>query len=66
MEESILSQESLSDEDTEICPFCGNIYRIIHLKHGDDYTDSGTRHCPFCGLVIDEYARLMRDRAERQ
>ena len=57
MEDSGLSQLFDSDDETEICPQCGNIYRVILLKEGDDWNDFGYRHCPFCGLLIDEYAR---------
>jgi len=46
-----------SDDETEICPSCGNIYKVILLKEGDDWNDFGYRHCPFCGLMFDEYAR---------
>lgn len=61
MKESVSTQTSLQDEETEICPFCGNVYRIIWLKPGEDYNDFGYRHCPFCGLVIDEYAQLVQE-----
>ena len=61
MKESVSTQTSLQDEETENCPFCGNVYRIIWLKPDKDYNDFGYRHCPFCGLVIDEYAQLVRE-----
>ncbi len=44
---------ALFEQDTEICQNCGNIYRIVWLKEGDDYNDFGYRHCPFCGLPMD-------------
>ena len=56
MGESELKEKSLSAEQAEICPDCGNIYRIILLKEGEDYNDFGYRHCPFCGLLIDQNA----------
>lgn len=46
------------EEDAEICPDCGNIYRIVWLKEGDDYNDFGYRHCPFCAHLVDEYAHV--------
>jgi len=46
------------DEGVVICQHCGNIYKVIHLKEGDDYNDFGFRHCPFCGLLTDEYANI--------
>jgi len=44
---------ALFEEDAEICPNCGNIYRIVWLKKGDDYNEFGYRHCHFCGLLMD-------------
>ena len=44
---------ALFEEDAEICQNCGNIYRIVWLKQGDDFNDFGFRHCPFCGLLMD-------------
>jgi len=61
VDQTSYGKDMLSDEETEICHCCGNIYRIIWLKEGDDYNDFGFRHCPFCGLVIDEYAQLVRE-----
>ncbi len=49
---------ALFEQDTEICPNCGNIYRIVWRKEGDDFNDFGYRHCPFCGNLIDEYAHI--------
>ena len=49
MEESTLNEEKFLNDEAEICPFCGNVYRIIWLKEGEDYNDFGFRHCPFCG-----------------
>ena len=57
MEDLELRQLVDSDDETEICPNCGNIYKVILLKEGDDWNDFGYRHCPFCGLNIDEHAR---------
>ena len=45
-------------EDAEICTNCGNIYRIVWLKEGDDYNAFGFKHCPFCGLLMDEPAHM--------
>ena len=44
---------ALFEEDAEICQNCGNIYRIVWLKEGDDYNDFSYRHCPFCGMLMD-------------
>ena len=49
---------ALFEEDAEICPSCGNIYRIMWLKVSEDYNDFGHRHCPFCGLLVDELAHV--------
>ena len=46
------------EKDADICQNCGNIYRIVWLKEGDDYNDFGYRHCPFCGHMVDEYAHI--------
>jgi hypothetical protein len=34
---------------------CGNVYRIVQLKEGDDYNDFGQRYCPFCGQMTNEW-----------
>ena len=57
-QENVQLEDSMSDEKVEICEHCGNIYKIIWLKEGDDYNDFGFRHCPFCGLLTDELAHL--------
>ncbi|MBW2173227.1 MAG: hypothetical protein JRF64_01005 [Deltaproteobacteria bacterium] len=46
--------------ELETCEHCGNVYRLIWLKEGDQYNDFGYRHCPFCGLLTDEYAHLAK------
>ena len=50
--------QTMTDQEVETCPNCGNIYRIELLKEGEDWNDFGYRHCPFCGLVTDEYANM--------
>ena len=52
--------QAMQEDDAEICPNCGNVYRIELLKGGEDWNDFGYRHCPFCGLVIDEYAQSVQ------
>ena len=49
---------ALFEEDAEICQKCGNIYRIVWLKEGDDFNDFGYRHCHFCGNLIDENSHI--------
>ena len=51
--EEAQSKEAMPLDEAEICRSCGNIYRIIWLKEGDDYNDFGYRHCPFCGILTD-------------
>ncbi len=48
------------EDDAVICQNCGNIFRIILFKEGDDYNDFGYRHCPFCGMMTEEYAHIGR------
>ena len=50
--------QTMTDEEVETCPNCGNVYRIELLKEGEDWNDFGYRHCPFCGLITDEYANI--------
>ena len=57
MSEETLMKEAMQ-EDVEICENCGNVYRVYHLKPGDDWNDFGYRHCPFCGLLTDELANI--------
>ena len=57
-QENVQLEDSMSDENVEICEHCGNIYKVIWLKEGDDYNDFGYRHCPFCGFLVDELAHL--------
>ena len=51
-------EEALASEDAEICQNCGNIFKIIWFKEGDDYNDFGYRYCPFCGVMTDELAHI--------
>lgn len=57
--ENMQTQDAKSVE-VETCEHCGNVYKLVWLKQGDDYNDFGLRHCPFCGLLIDEYAHLSK------
>jgi len=50
--------QTMTDQEVETCPNCGNIYRIELLKEGEGWNDFGYRHCPFCGLITDEYANI--------
>ena len=59
-EERIHMTQAMDNEEAEVCQNCGNIYRVNHLKAGDDWNDFGYRHCPFCGLLTDELAHLKR------
>ena len=54
----INNNQTMTDQEVETCPNCGNVYKVELLKQGDDYNDFGYRHCPFCGLVTDEYANM--------
>jgi len=54
MEESLWKEEVFFGEHAKLCKQCGNIYKIIWLKEGDDFNDFGMRHCPFCGLLTQE------------
>ncbi len=47
-------EELLSDEETEICGNCENVYKVILLKESNDWNDFGIRHCPFCGMLTQE------------
>ena len=58
--ESIRMEEAMEDGKRKVCQDCGNIYKIVWLKRGDDYNDFGFRHCPFCGVLTDEYAHIGR------
>jgi hypothetical protein len=50
------AQEFLpADDDADVCKNCGNIYRIVWLKTGEDYNDFGQRYCPYCGLLTNEW-----------
>lgn len=51
-------EQALYNEDFEICQNCGNVYKVVWLKEGDDWNDFGYRHCPFCGLLADEFAHV--------
>ena len=49
---------AMLEEDAEICQNCGNVFRLVLLKTGDDYNDFGDRHCPFCGLLNGDMANM--------
>jgi hypothetical protein len=53
----MVNQEALTEE-VEDCPFCRNIYQVVHHKPGDDWNDFGFRYCPFCGALVDEFADI--------
>ena len=54
-----MENESIYDcDDAVICENCGNVFKVILLKEGDEWNDFGYRHCPFCGLLTDEYAHV--------
>jgi len=57
-QENVQLEDSMSDENVEICENCNNIYRLIWLKKGDDYNDFGFRYCPFFGFIVEELAHL--------
>ena len=54
----MLMEQATPDQEAEVCQHCGNIYKVVWIKEGDDYNDFGMRHCPFCGLLTDEYAHI--------
>ena len=49
---------AMEEDSVEVCQSCGNVYKVVWLKEGDDWNDFGYRHCPYCGLLTDEYAHL--------
>ncbi len=53
MTKAQLVKESMYRQ-AEVCESCGNIFKILWLKTGDDYNDFGMRHCPFCGILYKE------------
>ena len=55
---TMLIERTTPDQEAEVCQHCGNIYKVVWIKEGDDYNDFGMRHCPFCGLLTDEYAHI--------
>ena len=57
-QKNVKIEDSMSDENVETCEHCGNVYKIICLKEGEDYNDFGYRYCPFCGLLTDELAHI--------
>jgi hypothetical protein len=52
------TENQMQDNTTEICENCGNVFRVEHLKEGDDWNDFGFRYCAFCGVETDEYANI--------
>ena len=55
---TMLIERATPDQEAEVCLHCGNIYKVVWIKEGDNYNDFGMRHCPFCGLLADEYAHI--------
>ena len=53
-----MMEAEMSDDTANICKSCGNIYRNIWLKTGDDWNDFGVRFCPFCGAKTEEFAHV--------
>lgn len=48
---------AMQDESAIICRKCGNVYRNIWLKAGDDW-NVGVRYCIFCGCPTEEFAHI--------
>ncbi len=49
--------EKLKDflyQEAEVCESCGNVYKVLQIKEGDDFNDFGMRHCPYCGMLTQE------------
>jgi len=57
-QENISMEQALFKEEVQVCDHCGNIYKVVHFKNGDDWNDFGFRHCPFCGGLTEEYANI--------
>lgn len=53
-----LMEATYADETAIVCRRCGNIYRNIWLKVGDDWNDFGMRYCPFCGTQTEEFSHI--------
>lgn len=53
-----MMEAAISDETAIVCRGCGNIYRNIWLKPGEDWNDFGFRYCPFCGRQTEEFAHI--------
>ncbi len=51
-------EQALFMEQVQVCDRCGNIYKVVHFKDGDDWNDFGFRHCPFCGNLMERYAHI--------
>jgi len=58
LKEIIQMAEALRSEDVEICPGCGNVYKIRWFKQGDHFNDFGMRYCPICGVLTDAHAHM--------
>ena len=53
-----MMEAAFADETAIICRKCGNVYRNIWLKVGDDWNDFGVRYCIFCGALTEEFAHI--------
>ena len=47
--------ETMSMDNLDRCPSCGNTYLLVLLQHGINYNDFGDRYCPFCGLHTEAF-----------
>jgi hypothetical protein len=55
---SLTMNQAIADKTAIICRSCGNIYRNIWLKVGNDWNDFGLRYCPFCGMITEDFAHI--------
>ncbi len=53
MEPTDKLKELLCEEPDE-CENCGNAFKVLHVKEGNDWNDFGYRHCYFYGMFVSE------------
>ena len=47
-----------AEEPINVCKTCGNVYKNLWMKTGEQFNDFGFRYCPFCGAETEDFAHI--------
>ncbi len=41
-------------QEADECENCGNAFKVLQIKEGEDWNDFGHRYCYYCGMFVRE------------